>query len=64
MDGNHDCLRCLQGRSDAVDLAYNGCAWLYKSWTVAMDGGARRGAMVCVGLLHVWTENDRQIDLS
>ena len=52
------------GRSKAVELAYNDYMWLYKSWAVALDGGARRGATACFGLPHVWTENDRHIDLS
>ena len=54
----------LAGRSNAVELLHNGFLWLYKSWTVRSDGGASRGAMVCLALLHVSTESDRQIDLS
>ena len=46
------------GRSKAVELAYNGYPWLDKSWAVAYDGGARRGAMACFGLPHAWTENE------
>ena len=54
----------LAGRCKAVEFTYNGCLWLYKSWAVRFDGGTRCGAMVCVGLLRVSTESDRQIDLS
>ena len=54
----------LAGRRKAVELTYNGYLCLYKSCTVGFVGGASRGAMVRVGLLHVSTESDRQIDLS
>ena len=54
----------LAGRSKAVELAYNGYQWLYKSWAVAFDGSACRGAMASIALPHVSTENDRQINLS
>ena len=54
----------LAGRSKAVEFTYNGFPWLYKSWAVGVGGGTRCGAMVCVGLLRVSTESDRQIDLS
>ena len=54
----------LAGRSKAVQLAYNGYEWLYKSWAVAFDGSACRGAMASIVLPHVSTENDRQINLS
>ena len=56
--------RVLAGRRSGVELTYNGYLWLYKSWAVEYGGGARCGAMVRVGLLHVSTESDRQIDLS
>ena len=54
----------LAGRRKAVELTDNGYLWLYKSWTVACDGGACRGAMACFALSHVSTESDRHIDLS
>ena len=54
----------LAGRRKAVELTDNGYLWLYKSWAVACDGGACRGAMACFALSHVSTESDRQIDLS
>ena len=54
----------LAGRRKAVELTYNGYLCLYKSCAVGFVGGASRGAMVRVGLLHVSTESDRQIDLS
>ena len=54
----------LAGRRKAVELTDNGYLWLDKSWAVAYGGSARCGAMVCVGLLRVSTESDRQIDLS
>ena len=60
----HDRLMCSLGRSKAVELAYNGYQWLYKSWVVAFDGSACRGAMASIALPHVSTENDRQINLS
>ena len=49
----------LAGRSKAVELAYNGYEWLYKSRAVAFDGSACRGAMASIALPHVSTENDR-----
>ena len=60
----HDCLMCSQAAGKAVQLAYNGYEWLYKSWAVAFDGSACRGAMVSIAMPHVSTENDRQINLS
>ena len=61
----HDALMCSQqGRSKAVELAYNGYEWLYKSRAVAFDGSACRGAMASIVLPHVSTENDRKINLS
>ena len=68
----HDRLMGLQAAArqwslhimEAVELAYHGYLWLYKSWAVALDGGPRRGEMACFALLHVSTESDRQIDLS
>ena len=54
----------LAGRSKAVELAYNGYEWLYKSRAVAFDGSACRGAMASIALPHVSTKNDRQINLS
>ena len=54
----------LAGGSKAVELTHNGYLWLYKSWAVACDGGACRGAMACFALSHVSTESDRHIDLS
>ena len=54
----------LAGRSKAVELAYNGYEWLYKSRAVAFDGSACRGAIASIVLPHVSTENDRQINLS
>ena len=63
--GQHDRLMCSQAAArQTVELAYNDYMWLYKSWAVALDGGARRGATACFGLSHAWTENDRHIDLS
>ena len=47
-----------------MELAYNGYQWLYKSWAVAFDGSAYRGAMVCFILPRMSTESDRKIDLS
>ena len=46
------------------ELAYNGYQWLYKSWAVAFDGSANRGAMAPIALLHVPTENDRQMQIN
>ena len=61
----HDRLMCsVAGRSKAVELAYIGYQWLYKSWAVAFDGTACRGAMASIALPHMSTENDRQINLS
>ena len=54
----------LAGRRKAVELTDNGYLWHYKSWAVACDGGACRGAMACFALSHVSTESDRHIDLS
>ena len=54
----------LAGRSNAVELTCNGYLWLCKSWAVAYGAGACCCAMACIGLPHVWTESDRQIDLS
>ena len=54
----------LAGRRKAVELTGNGYLWLYKSWAVAYGAGACCCAMACIGLPHVWTESDRQIDLS
>ena len=42
----------LAGRSKAVELAYIGYQWLYKSWAVAFDGTACRGAMASIALPH------------
>ena len=53
----------LAGRSKAVELAYNGYQYLYKSWAIAFDGSACRGAIASIALPHVSTENDRQINL-
>ena len=56
----HDRLMCkLAGRSKAVELAYIGYQWLYKSWAAAFDGTACRGAMASIALPHVSTENDK-----
>ena len=54
----------LAGRRKAVELTGNGYLWLYKSWAVAYGAGACCCAMACIGLPHVSTESDRQIDLS
>ena len=47
-----------------MELAYIAYKWLYKSWTVAFDGTACRGAMASIALWNVSTENDCQINLS
>ena len=54
----------LAGRRKAVELTCNGYLWLCKSWAVAYGAGACCCAMACIGLPHVSTESDRQIDLS
>ena len=54
----------LAGRRKAVELTDNEYRWLDKSWAVALDRVACCSAMVCIGLLRVSTESDRQIDLS
>ena len=42
-----------------MELTDTGYLWLYKSWAVACDGGACRGAMACFALSHVSTERER-----
>jgi hypothetical protein len=62
--GQHDRLMCSQAAARQWSFAYSGYQWLYKSWTVAFDGSACRGAMASIALPHVLTDNDHQIDLS
>ena len=62
--GQHDRLMCSQAAARQWSFAYSGYQWLYKSWAVAFDGCACRGAMASIALPHVSTENDRQINLS
>ena len=41
-------------------LSYNAFLSLDKSWSAAIGGGARRSAVVCFALQHVWSV-DREL---